>query len=154
MRVNIPSWDDYFMSIAETISKRSKDPSRQVGCLIIEPVSKTIRSGGYNGMVAKVAETLEIWSKPTKYKYVCHAEFNAIAIASKNGISTDKCSAYVTSFPCLTCARLLVQAGITKIIFKSGISSGYAEEYKDTENLLGECDIYCIQIDDNIDVPF
>jgi dCMP deaminase len=113
----VPDWKDYFLDIAKTVSTRSKDPKRQVGCIIVHPESKTIRSGGYNGMVFGVKETPEIWDKQNKEQFwLCHAEANAIALAARNGSSINGCDAYVTYFPCLPCARLLVQSGIKKII--------------------------------------
>jgi dCMP deaminase len=136
MRV-VPNWNEYFMKIAEATSIRSKDPSRQVGCVIVDPESHTVRSGGYNGMVTGLEETDALWERPTKYLYTCHAEFNAIAKAAKNGISIDKCWLYCTCFPCMGCARLLIQAGIEKIKIKSEqIATGYLDEYHDTYALL------------------
>ena len=138
----VPGWNEYFMKIAETTAIRSKDPSRQVGCVIVDPGSHTVRSGGYNGMISGVEETELLWERPTKYSYVCHSEFNAIAKAAKNGISVDKCYLYCTCFPCLTCARLLIQAGIEKIfIKKEQIATGYKDEEHETLSLLQKAKI-------------
>jgi dCMP deaminase len=133
----VPGWNEYFMKIAEVTATRSKDPSRQVGCVIVDPSSQSVKSGGYNGMVMGLEETDDIWEKPSRHFYTCHAEFNAIALAARNGISVNKCWLYCTCFPCMNCARLLIQAGIEKIKIKSGqLANSYAEEYHETYALL------------------
>ena len=115
------SWDDYFMSIAKLSALRSKDPSRQVGCCIVEPDSKKIISIGYNGFPRGCPDNDLPWGKngdwiDTKYPYVVHAEANAIV----NSYSPLKdCSLYVTLFPCNECAKLIIQSGIKKIYYEN-----------------------------------
>lgn len=142
MRI-VASWDQTALRIARTIADaRSKDPSRQVGCVLIHPDSHTIASSGYNGMVAGAPESDAMWERPTKYAFVCHAEFNAIALAAKKGHSVDGTTAYITCMPCLACARLLIQAGIKRIVIPHyEVASGYAEEFEQTCELLNVCDI-------------
>lgn len=110
---SVPEWKEYFLAIAATVAIRSKDPKKQVGCVIVNQVSKTIVSGGYNGMVFGVDET-NAWENK-EMTWLCHAEMNAIALAARNGSSTENCHAYVTRFPCLPCARILIQAGIKAV---------------------------------------
>jgi dCMP deaminase len=113
------TWDEYFMSIAHISAHRSKDPSRQVGCCIVETETNKIISIGYNGFPRGCQDSDLPWDKTgdwfdTKYPYVVHAEANAIVNATtslKNSI------AYVTLYPCNECAKLLIQAGITKIVY-------------------------------------
>lgn len=133
----VPEWDDWFMAIAQVVAKRSKDPNTQVGCLIVHPEFQSQRSGGYNGMVAGLKETAKLWERPTKYDYVCHAEANAVAIAARNGSNLNGCVAYITCFPCLACARLLLQAGIKRIVVPAGqVSQGYLAEVAKVHKLL------------------
>lgn len=133
----VPDWDDWFLELAAVTAKRSKDPKRQVGCVIVHPQFKDQRSGGYNGMVAGIKETPEVWQRPLKYDYVCHAEANAVAIAARNGSSLEGCTTYITCFPCLACTRLLLQAGIKRIVVTPGeVSHGYVKEYQKALALL------------------
>lgn len=136
------SWDKYFFEIAKTYALRSKDPRRQIGCVIVEPESRTIRSGGYNGMTYGVRETEARWRQPAKDDYVCHAEFNAVALAARNGQSTNNCEAFITRFPCLVCTRLLIQAGI-RMIWVPPHTTGVdnQEEYNRVLRLIVEANI-------------
>lgn len=111
------AWDDYFFAVAHVSAARSKDPSRQVGCCIVD-TSKRIVAIGYNGFPRGCADDAFPWSKTgdkwrdTKYPYVCHAEANAI-------LNHSSCVAngtlYTTLFPCHECAKLIIQSGIRAV---------------------------------------
>lgn len=106
------SWDKTFMALALTLADyRSKDPRRQVGCVIVNEAKDPI-AFGYNGFAAGVTETRDAWAAPDKNLHVIHAEVNAIGRAARRGCATEGCIAYVTAFPCLPCAKALVAAGI------------------------------------------
>lgn len=113
------SWDDCFMAMAIVASKRSKDPSSQVGAVIVDDDHKVV-SLGYNGMPRNLDDKDLSWNKneglDNKYLYVCHAEFNAI-LNVRNGSSVNGCTVYVTLFPCNECAKAIIQTGIKKIIY-------------------------------------
>ena len=119
--MSVISWDEYFMGIALLSSKRSKDPSTQVGACIVDEDNKVV-SIGYNGMPRQLDESKLTWEKGeglnSKYLYVCHAEFNAI-LNIRNGSSLKGCTLYVTLFPCNECAKAIIQTGIKKIIYLS-----------------------------------
>jgi len=114
------SWDEYFMGIAILSSKRSKDPSSQVGAAIIR--DKRVLSLGYNGMPRGCDDSCMPWGKTsedplkTKYPYVVHAELNAILNANKD---LSGATLYVTMFPCNECAKAIIQTGIKEIIYLS-----------------------------------
>lgn len=120
------TWDEYFMGIAIITSKRSKDPSSQVGAVIVDDDHKVV-SIGYNGMPRHIDDRSLSWNKneglDNKYLYVCHAEFNAI-LNVRNGSSVKDCTIYVTLFPCNECAKAMIQTGIKKVIYLS-------DKYKD-----------------------
>ncbi|MDV7393629.1 hypothetical protein RZS08_19795, partial [Arthrospira platensis SPKY1] len=80
-REKVISWDDYFMGVAIMASMRSKDPSTQVGTCIVSSSNKIIGTG-YNGFPVGCSDDDYPWSKPEKYKYVVHAEANAILNSS------------------------------------------------------------------------
>ena len=115
------TWDEYFMSLAILSSKRSKDPSTQVGACIVDDDHKVV-SIGYNGMPRGLDDNDLTWNKgeglDNKYLYVCHAEFNAI-LNTRNGSALKGCTLYVTLFPCNECAKAIIQTGIKKIIYLS-----------------------------------
>jgi dCMP deaminase len=104
------------VGIAEAVAALSKDPSTKVGALIIGPANE-IRATGWNGFPRDVSDDPARWhDKPTKYKFVVHAEVNAICNAARSGVSTEGCSLLVTALhPCNECAKAIVQAGIRKV---------------------------------------
>lgn len=120
------SWDEYFMGIAILSSRRSKDPSTQVGACIVNDHNK-IMSVGYNGLPRGCCDDEFPWERTgdeydTKYPYVCHAELNAIL--NSGGASLEGCKVYVALFPCNECAKAIIQSGIKEVIY---LSDKYAE---------------------------
>jgi len=108
------------MGVAILSSKRSKDPSTQVGACIVNE-DKKIVGIGYNGFPSGVNDDEFPWGKEgeyidTKYPYVVHAEPNAILNATA---SLKNCTIYVTLFPCCECAKLIIQSGIKEIVYIS-----------------------------------
>lgn len=120
-RDNYLSWNQTFMMMAKVIAERSKDPSTQVGCCIVN--KKNFMVGmGYNGFPRGCDDDRFPWSKEgafheTKYAYVVHAEQNAIL--NTNQMDLQGCTMYVTRHPCNECAKFIIQSGITKIYYLS-----------------------------------
>lgn len=124
------SWDDYFMAVALLSSKRSKDPSTQVGACIVN-ASNIIESIGYNGLPKGCSDDDYPWEREgnaldTKYPFVVHAELNAIL--NSKGKDLSSCRIYVALFPCNECAKAIIQSGIKEVIYKS-------DKYADTESI-------------------
>mmetsp|Transcript_36830 Transcript_36830/g.115907 ORF Transcript_36830/g.115907 Transcript_36830/m.115907 type:complete len:278 (-) Transcript_36830:23-856(-) len=123
-RSGVLCWDDYFMSIAFLTAMRSKDPLTQVGACIVNDLNRII-GVGYNGFPSGVPGDALPWAREspdddelaTKYPYVVHAELNAIM--NKNAESCRGCRLYSTLFPCNECAKVIIQAGIRKVIYTS-----------------------------------
>ena len=110
-------WNKRFLKLAKHISEWSKDPSTQVGCVVVGP-DREIRSTGFNGLPRGIEDNDErLNNREIKYPLICHAEENAIMHAARIGISLKDCTAYVTWPPCTRCARSLIQAGISTIIY-------------------------------------
>lgn len=111
-----PTWDQMFLAIAKDAAKRSKDPSTQVGAVIVGPDNE-VRSIGYNcfprGADDGAPGRLE---RPTKYKWLEHAERNAIYNAARVGVPLKGCRMYVSWVPCSDCARAIIQSGITELV--------------------------------------
>ncbi|OAY71097.1 Deoxycytidylate deaminase [Ananas comosus] len=139
-RIGYLSWDDYFMAIAFLSAKRSKDPNRQVwlrfasllvgACLVSQDgiilANNCLykQSGiGYNGFPRGCSDDKLPWAKKsvkgdpleTKYPYVVHAEVNAIL--NRNHASAAGQKLYVTMFPCNECAKIIIQSGVSEVIY-------------------------------------
>jgi|SRR3989344_2845516 len=112
-----PSWDEYFINIAEQVAKKSKDPSTKTGCVIVDEKNRPV-SFGYNGWVGGCDEKKMTYERPMKYHLVLHAEMNAILFAKKD---LDKCTLYSLYAPCENCLKYAMQAGIKKIIYKNSV---------------------------------
>ena len=108
-----PSWDQYFMNIADVVATRSPYRKTMVGCVIVSTDNRII-STGYNGYFAGAPHVAVI--QDGHEKATVHAEANAVCYAQGEG--TD-CTAYITHYPCLDCFKLLVSFGITRIVYKN-----------------------------------
>jgi dCMP deaminase len=109
-------WDLRFLRLAEHIGTWSKDRSTRVGCVIVG-AHQEIRAIGYNGFPRGADDNLDArHARPAKYKWTEHAERNAIYNAARAGISIDKCTMYLPWFPCMDCARAIVQSGIATLV--------------------------------------
>ena len=120
-----PSWDSYFMDITLVVATRSTCLRRQVGALLVR--DKRILSSGYNGAPRGLDHCLDIGCMREKLgipsgqrQELCrglHAEQNAIVHAAYHGINIAGSTLYVTHQPCITCAKMIINAGITRVIF-------------------------------------
>ena len=125
------SWDEYFMGVAQLAAMRSKDPNSQVGACIVSRDNK-ILSIGYNGFPRGCSDDVFPWSRTAqdldaKYVYVVHSELNAIL--NFRGGTLEGAKLYVTLFPCNECAKAIIQAGISELIYDD-------DKYADTVAVL------------------
>ncbi len=104
------------ITIVNSIASLSKDPSTKVGAIIFDDDSN-ILSTGFNGFPRGVVDSTERYNdRPTKYKFVCHAEANAISQAARVGARLLGSNIIVTAmWPCSNCAKLIIQAGIKRV---------------------------------------
>jgi dCMP deaminase len=109
------TWDERFFFLAKHVAQWSRDPSTQVGAVIVGP-SNEIRAIGYNGFPRNVEGRPDLLERPAKYAWIEHAERNAIFTAARVGISLLGSRMYVSWFPCTDCARAIVQVGIVEVI--------------------------------------
>lgn len=116
------SWDEYFMAVALLAAERSKDPNTQVGACIVDADNRIV-STGYNGFPYGCSDDEYPWSREgedaanTKYGYVVHAELNAILNARGRNVAGTRI--YVALFPCNECAKAIIQAGISEVVYLS-----------------------------------
>ncbi|RLD77601.1 MAG: CMP deaminase [Bacteroidetes bacterium] len=106
--------DKRYLEMAKIWSENSYCERRKVGALIIK--DKMIISDGYNGTPSGFENLCEDENNKTK-AYVLHAEANAITKVAKSNNSSDSSTLYVTTSPCLECAKLIIQAGIIRVVF-------------------------------------
>ena len=139
MRTNILPWRDYFLNLAHFTAERSKDPSTQVGCVLVR--DNRILATGYNGMPLGMHEETSDWERPQKYDRVLHAEANAIGDAARRGVSTNGSTAYTTHFPCLGCAKILIAAGVDMVVSQRMMAAGWDEEHKKAAYLFDRCGV-------------
>lgn len=119
-----PTWDEYFMKIAHLVAERSTCLRRRVGAIIVK--DKRIISTGYNGAPRGVAHCLDTGclreqrGVPSgERQELCrgaHAEQNAIIQAASSGVSMEGATMYSTTAPCSTCAKMIINAGIRRLV--------------------------------------
>lgn len=121
-----PSWDEYFMAIAEQVAGRSTCLRRSTGAVLVK--DKRILATGYNGVPKGLAHCEDVGCLREQRKIpsgshheLCrgiHAEQNAVIQAAKHGIAMDGSTAYCTHQPCVLCAKILLNAGVIDIVFQ------------------------------------
>jgi dCMP deaminase len=136
-----PSWDDYFMATAVLLSTRSSCERLHVGCVIVSAGDRKNRliAAGYNGFLPSTPHTSRL--REGHEQATVHAEQNAIADAARRGSSVEGCTAYVTHFPCINCAKILAAAGIGEV--------RYREDYKNdplVEPLLADAGVKILKL--------
>ena len=132
-----PSWDEYFMQMAELAATRSTCLRRQVGAVIVK--DKHVIASGYNGAPRGIAHCEELGGclreklgVPSGERHeLCralHAEQNAIIQAATLGLSIEGGTIYVTHQPCVICAKMIINAGIRRIVVKQGYPDEMARD--------------------------
>jgi len=131
-----PSWEEYFMDITHLVAKRSTCLRRQVGALLVK--DKKILATGYNGAPARLEHCLEIGclreqqSVPSGERHeLCrglHGEQNAIIQAAYHGVAIRGATLYCTNHPCVICSKMLINAGIERIVYEEGYADDLAAQ--------------------------
>ncbi len=135
-------FDKRYLEMACTWSKNSYCKRKKVGALIVK--DRMIISDGYNGTPAGFENVCEDETGKTK-AYVLHAEANAITKVAKSNNSSENSTLYVTTSPCVECSKLIIQSGISRVVF--------IEKYHDESglNLLKRAKIEIVQMEINSD---
>jgi dCMP deaminase len=144
-----PSWETYFMDIAELVAKRSTCLRRAVGAIIVK--DKRILTTGYNGAPTGIKHCIETGCLREKLNVpsgerheLCrgiHAEQNAIIQAAFHGVSIKGATLFCTNQPCSICAKMIINAGIIKVYYRDGYADSMAQE------MFKEAGIEVIKID-------
>jgi dCMP deaminase len=141
----IPSWDDYFMSMAYLSASKSKDQRTHIGAVVVGPNNEVV-SLGYNSFPRGINDNKpERQLKPEKYPWFEHGERNAIYNATLIGASLKGCKMYTNGVPCTDCGRGVIQSGILEVIVDKEWNEGNSQEDKEdsdkTLQMFGEAGI-------------
>lgn len=141
-----------YYELAETQARIfSKDPSTKVGAILLAPESLQVLSLGYNGMPRGIAEKdARRWERPIKYRYVEHAERNALYNACRHGTPIEGAIAVVTMFPCTDCTRALIQCGVRCIVTKVPdlTCERWGADFAISLEMLQEANVECIYVEE------
>ena len=139
-----PSWDEYFMDITKRVATRSTCLRRAVGAILVH--DKRIIASGYNGGPTGLAHCLDIGCLREKLGIpsgqqheLCrgiHAEQNAIIQAARYGVSIEGSVLYCTTQPCTQCTKMLINAGITEIVYAEGYPDDLARELLEESGII------------------
>ena len=148
-----PSWDQYFMEITRLVATRSSCLRRQVGAVLVK--QRNILATGYNGVPSGIThcnetgclrERLQV---PSGERHeLCrglHAEQNAIIQAARHGININGATLYCTTMPCIICTKMIINAGITTVIY----GEGYADEL--AREMIAETDITVVHFTPDVE---
>lgn len=132
-----PSWEQYFLELADLVASRSTCLRRQVGAVLVK--NERIIATGYNGAPRGLKHCLDTgclrdaMQIPSGQRYeLCrgvHAEQNAIINAANYGVSTQDSVLYCTNQPCIICARMIINAGIIKVVHRGNFDDQLAEQF-------------------------
>jgi len=141
--VSRPSWPEYFMSIAKLVATRSTCLRRNVGAVLVK--GKRILATGYNGAPIGIRHCEEtgclrqnLAVKPGERHELCrglHAEQNVIIQSAYYGVITEGTTLYSTHKPCIICTKMLINAGVKKIVFLDGYPDPLADEMLSEANI-------------------
>ncbi len=133
--MNRVSWDVYFVEITKLVAKRSTCIRRRVGTIIVR--NKHILATGYNGAPTGLPHCLDIGCYREKENIpsgerheLCrglHAEQNAIIQAANHGASLKKSTLYTTTHPCIICTKMIINAGIEKVVYLEGYADNLSK---------------------------
>jgi len=141
-----PSWHEYFLQLARQAATRSTCLRRQVGAVLVR--DKRLLSTGYNGSPRGTAHCLDVGCLRDQMgipsgerQELCraiHAEQNAIIQAAKHGTNIDGATLYSTTMPCIICAKMIINAGIQRVVYEEGYADQLSMELVAESGLLVE----------------
>ena len=135
------SWRKRFLGLASHVATWSKDPSTKVGAVAVAP-SKQILETGFNGIPRGVQDLPERMERPEKYLWTAHAEENLVAHAARKVLEGS--TVYVTHLCCNACARMLVNAGVKRVVVGNGKTSMPDENFAVAKKMFHESGVEVI----------
>ena len=148
MKVNMldldkEKWDNRFLDLCEHVSEWSKDPSTKVGAVITEGIH--IVSVGYNGLPGHIYDDPDILNnRKEKYKFIIHAEMNAILAAKRPVIGA---TLYTFPFlPCTNCASVCIQAGIYRVVSQACVDNRWKNNIEESKELFKKVGVEVVEL--------
>ena len=148
-----PTWDEYFLKMAFLVAERSTCRRHHVGAIIVK--NRQVLTTGYNGAAKNIEDCMELGCLRDKLKIqsgqrheICraiHAEQNAIIQAGVHGVNIHDAILYCTHNPCIICAKMIVNAGIKRVV----TGSDYPDEFNLVLDLFDEAGVAFEQIEFN-----
>jgi len=132
-------WNQRFLSLAEHIAQWSKDPSTQVGAVIVDPCRRIV-STGYNGLPQGVDDTdNRLHTREIKYEMIVHGEINAILFAKQDLLGS---TLYTWPFmPCSRCASIVIQSGIKTVVAPLNDSPRWKDSFQLSQTMFAEAGV-------------
>lgn len=145
MKTEDPKWQARFLGVAREVASWSKDPNTKVGCVLVSPDGVVVATG-YNGIPRGVGDLPARMERPAKYLWTVHAEAAAVANAARSGARLSGATAFVSHAPCASCARLLLNAGIGKVVVGTGTTSMPDEEFEAAATMFREAGVKVVRV--------
>lgn len=150
-------WARRWIALADLVASWSPDQGTKCGAVIVDDDDKTVLATGYNGMPRGVETDYDSrWVRPEKYKWVEHAERNAIYNAARSGGRTKGCTMYLNYAPecCADCVRAIIQSGIERLVgpnrdFPGKGAGTHYDTAEVAEELRGYLDVEYIEMPDD-----
>jgi dCMP deaminase len=143
--LSVLKWDYRFLDMAQLVAGWSKDPSTQVGAVIVDPDRRVV-SLGYNGFPIGVSDNFRLDNREIKYKMVVHAESNALLFSSTD---LSECTMYTYPFmPCPRCAGMIIQVGINRVVSYKTNTVRWAKEFETSRVMFEESDVVLTEHED------
>lgn len=136
-------WDQRYLRLAYEVSQWSKDPSTKIGAVTVGSKGQVL-SQGFNGFPRGLKDDFtRLHDRETKYKFVVHAEMNAIYNATYNGTSLDGATLYVYGLPiCSECAKGVIQVGIKRVVMPNqNIDGKWLDSWMTSMNFFDEAGV-------------
>ena len=145
-------WTGRFVALANVMAGWSKDPRTQVGAVAVDPETRRIVETGYNGLPRGVRDTPErMLPDPlpghemgAKYLFTAHAEENLVAHAARDRL--EGTTVYVTHFCCAACTRMLINAGVKRVVVGAGKTSMPVEQFEAARTMFEEAGVVVAEV--------
>ena len=136
--------DEYFLRLAELVSRRSKDPSTKTGAVIVDSAGRVV-STGYNGFAQRMPDKPENYAnREEKYSRIVHCEMNALIFAQRN---LAGCTLYTWPFmSCDRCVVHMIQAGVTRFVAPHNDAERWRAAFDKTRGYIHECQLELVEI--------
>lgn len=144
----IDRWAERFLGLAAVVAQWSKDKSTRVGAVAVDPASRAILETGYNGIPRGVLDHPDRLERPAKYLWTSHAEENLVAHAARKVLAGS--TVYVTHLCCNGCARMLINAGVAKVVVGYGTTSMPPEQFEIAQVMFSEAGVELQQVASNL----